>query len=331
MMTSSAVRRHETSIINAWNRTLEHLASCDIEVVCYNFMPVLDWTRTDLNYELPTGAMTLRFDHRQIAVFDLHILERENARQDYTQKERQQAAADYERMTESDRRLLTRNIIAGLPGRMTDSYDLAGFRKALGAYRQITAEQLCDNLNYFLSKVVPVAERVGIRLAIHPDDPPWDLFGLPRVVGNATDITRLLNSFPSEANGIALCAGTYGACVNNNVPLMAKEFSDRIYFAHLRSVQHDSGDPKSFFEDGHLDGDIDLVPVVKHLLSQEKRWREEGIGDREIYVRPDHGHQILDDLEKTTNPGYSAIGRLKGLAEIRGVIRGLQAAIAPTY
>ena len=306
--------------IEAWITTLKHLANCGIEVVCYNFMPVIDWTRTDLRHRLPTGAYALRFDQRDYAAFDLHILKRSGAETDYSATEFEQAQRDFDAMSEDQRQQLTKNIVAGLPGGMTDSYDLAQFAEALYQYDDVDRETLENNLAYFLDLVVPVAEAYGIRLAIHPDDPPWSLFGLPRVVCNAEDIHRILARHNSRTHGVALCAGTFGSDINNDVPEIAREFGSRVYFAHLRSVEHDLVEPRTFLEASHLEGDVDLIRVIRNLLQHEQNTAD----GHEIFIRPDHGHQMMDDLDKTVNPGYSAIGRLKGLAEMRGVIRTLE-------
>ena len=308
--------------IEAWVTTLKHLANCGIEVVCYNFMPVIDWTRTDLRHRLPTGAYTLRFDQREYAAFDLYILKRAGAEEDYSATELAQAKRDFDGMSNDQRQQLTKNIVAGLPGRMTDSYALAQFADALRRYEDVDRVTLEDNLAYFLDRVVPAAEAHGTRLAIHPDDPPWSLFGLPRVVCNAEDVDRILTRHNSSANGVALCAGTFGSHIDNDVPRMAKQFGSRIYFAHLRSVEHDWEEPRTFLEASHLEGDVDLIQVIRNLLQQEQE--QKYANGHDIFIRPDHGHQMMDDLDKAVNPGYSAIGRLKGLAEIRGVIRTLE-------
>ena len=309
--------------IDSWAETLRNLATSGIDVVCYNFMPVIDWTRTNLAFRMPSGALALRFDQRECAVFDLHILQRQGAERDYSASELELAQRDFEAMPEAKRRQLTENIIAGLPGKMTDSYDLDTFRVVLHEYDDVSREDLERNLDYFLERVVPVASEHGIRLAIHPDDPPWSLFGLPRVVCNSSDLTRLLDRHSEGVNGIALCAGTLGSHIDNDVVEMAQVFGARVHFAHLRSISHDADEPRSFVEASHLEGDVDLVRVLRILREHEKR-RTDDRGNA-IFIRPDHGHQMMDDLDKTVNPGYSGIGRLKGLAEIRGVLRALEA------
>ncbi|VUD53476.1 Mannonate dehydratase [Thalassocella blandensis] len=312
----------ETYIEN-WIQSMEHLAACGVNTICYNFMPVIDWTRTDLKFRLPSGAYALRFDQDAFAAFDLFILQRVNAHKDYTPQEIQRAQNEYERMSKEEMETLTSNIIAGLPGRMTDSYSIEDFRLALAQYAGLCKEHFRENLFNFLQRVLPRAERCGVKLAIHPDDPPRDMLGLPRVVCTAEDLRKLFEAQPSPANGITLCVGTYGSRPDNDLPAMAREFGDRIHFAHLRGVSRDANEQRSFYEANHLDSDIDMVSVIRELLTQEKR-REQG---NPIYIRPDHGHQMMDDLNKKTNPGYSGIGRLKGLAEIRGVIRALSVSL----
>ena len=309
--------------IDAWATTLQNLARCGIEVVCYNFMPVLDWTRTDLQYPLPTGARTLRFDFREYAVFDLYILCREGAENEYSQQELEQAKIDYAAMSIDAVEQLSSNIIKGLPGSMAGRYDIESFRQAISYYRDNSRQSLEACLDYFLSRVLPVAEKYGLKLAIHPDDPPWQLFGLPRIMCTSADIERLLARHSSIANGITLCTGTFGSCINNDVSDMAKRFSDRIYFAHLRNIVHDADESRSFTEANHLEGAVNIVDVVSYLLEHEASKSTRHQGYREVCFRPDHGHQMLDDLNKSENPGYSAIGRLKGLAEVRGVIQAL--------
>ena len=304
---------HE-NYIDGWIQTMENLAHCGIKVICYNFMPVIDWTRTDLRYKLPTGAYALRFDQKHFAVFDLFILKRDNAPQDYSAAEYAQAERLFHAMTESEKARLTDNIIAGLPGKMTDGYTLEQFRQRLCAYRGMTHEHLRDNLYAFLDNVLPVAEKLGVKLAIHPDDPPRDLLGLPRIICTADDLARLFKHNASPANGVTLCVGTFGSRPDNDLPAMVKQFGPRIHFAHLRGVSRDADEQRSFFEANHLDSDVDMVAVVGELLLQK----------HSIFMRPDHGHLMMDDISKSVNPGYSCIGRMKGLAEIRGVMRALQ-------
>ena len=310
--------------IDNWSTSMENLAACDIKTICYNFMPVIDWTRTDLAYKLNTGAYALRFDQTKFAAFDLYILQRADADADYTETEISQAREAYQQMSPEESERLTNNIIAGLPGKMTDSYSLDDFKNALAQYSHIGHAELRDNLDGFLSHILPKAEKLGVKLAIHPDDPPRDMFGLPRIICTADDLDRLFAQQPSSSNGITLCVGTYGSRPDNDLPAMARRFGSRINFAHLRGVSRDKNEQRSFYEANHLDSDIDMVSVIRELLTEEHK--REGRGQNaqnEIFIRPDHGHQMMDDIRKTVNPGYSGIGRLKGLAEVRGVIRAL--------
>ena len=317
---------HQRYVEN-WASSMINLAKCGITTICYNFMPVIDWTRTDLNLRLPSGAYALRFDQKKFAAFDLHILRREGAEEDYSEAEIAESYALYSAMSTAEKAELTENIIAGLPGRMTDAYGLDDFRAMLANYKGMTHEGLRDNLVSFLSQVLPQAEALGVKLAIHPDDPPRDMLGLPRVVCTANDLDTLFERLPSPANGITLCVGTYGSRPDNDLPAMARRFGPRIHFSHLRGVSRDHDEQRSFLEASHLDSDIDMVAVVGALLAEESRRRKLDDSRSEIYIRPDHGHRMMDDLNKKVNPGYSGIGRLKGLAEIRGVIRALYAQI----
>ena len=307
---------------------MENLAKCGIKTICYNFMPVIDWTRTDLKYRLSSGAYALRFDQKKFAAFDLFILERSNAQAEYTSIEISEAKAIYNQMSADDCDQLTCNIIAGLPGKMTDAYTLEDFRKALAQYENISRSVFRENLYHFLSQVLPKAELAGVKLAIHPDDPPQDMLGLPRIICTAQDLERLFVDQPSPANGITLCVGTYGSRPDNDLPAMASQFGSRIHFAHLRGVTRDKAEQRSFYEANHLDSDIDMVSVIRELLAEEqKRLQTDDSSNAEIFIRPDHGHQMMDDIGKEINPGYSAIGRLKGLAEVRGVIQALSATL----
>ena len=310
---------HQKYIEN-WILSLTNLAAEGIKTICYNFMPVIDWTRTDLKYQMPNGAIALRFDQDKFAAFDLFILKRQNASSEYSETEIERAKSAFESMTEDAKDELTNTIIAGLPGKMTDSYSLDDFRHSLRRYAKIDHETLRQNLFVFLEQVLPHAEKHGVKLAIHPDDPPWDMLGLPRIICKPDDLHTLFSKLPSPSNGMTLCVGTYGSRPDNDLPKMAIDFADRIHFAHLRGVSRDAGDPRSFVEANHLESDIDMVSVVRNLLSNER------VLDHEIFIRPDHGHQMMGDLDNTdVNPGYSAIGRMKGLAEIRGVVRALRA------
>jgi len=301
--------------IEAYQQSLRNLAANGIDVVCYNFMPILDWTRTDLRYVLPDGGWALRFDQDAFAAFDLFILGRVGAAAEYDEPAVARARAYHDGLSEAGRELLVRNIIAGLPG-SEEAYTLSTLREMLATYADIDAAALRENLGYFLRAVVPVAEEVGIRMAIHPDDPPRPLLGLPRVVSTRADAQWLLDAAPSVANGLTFCTGSYGVRADNDLVAMAKHFAPRIYFAHLRSTEREE-DPLSFHEAAHAGGDVDMVGVIAALVTEERRRERDG-GPR-IPLRPDHGHQLLDDQGRASNPGYSLIGRLKGLAEIRGI------------
>ena len=301
--------------ITAYQESLRNLALNGIDVVCYNFMPILDWTRTDLRYVMPDGSWALRFDQDAFAAFDLFILARDGASQEYHDANISRARTYYDNLSHEGRELLTANIIAGLPG-SEEGYTLDSFRQMLATYVDIDAEALRENLGYFLRAVVPVAQQAGVRLAIHPDDPPRPLLGLPRVVSTRQDLQWLLDSAPGEANGLTFCTGSLGVRADNELAAMATQFAPRIYFAHLRSTQREEN-PLSFHEADHTGGDVDMVAVIAALVGEERRREREG-GPR-IPMRPDHGHQILDDQHRRSNPGYSLIGRLKGLAELRGI------------
>ena len=303
----------------AWVASMVNLARCGVRIICYNFMPVIDWTRTDLAYELPDGARCLRFDADAFAAFDLFILKREGAEAEYSAQEIDQARAAHAAMSEADVAKLMANIIAGLPG-AEESYSLDSFRARLATYAEVDAERLRANLAAFLKIVIPVAEKEGVVLAIHPDDPPRPLFGLPRVVSTAADMKANAEMVDSPANGFTFCTGSYGVRPDNNLVEMFETHADRVHFLHLRATKREA-DPRSFHEAAHLDGDVDMVAVIKAVLLAERR---RGV---ELPMRPDHGHQLLDDLRKTSNPGYPAIGRLRGLAELRGVERAIRAFI----
>lgn len=301
--------------IAAYQQTLRNLAACGIDIVCYNFMPVLDWTRTDLAYPLPSGGWALRFDQDAFAAFDLCVLRRVGSEADYTPEEIARAQAYADALTPEGRDRLVDTIIAGLPG-SEEGYTLESFRAMLDSYAGLDADTLRENLAYFLRAIIPVAEEAGIRMAIHPDDPPRPILGLPRVVSTQADAQWLLDAAPSVANGLTFCTGSYGVRVDNDLVAMARHFAPKIYFAHLRSTQREAN-PLSFHEAEHLGGDVDMVGVIAELVREERRREAEG-GPR-LPLRPDHGHQLLDDQRRRANPGYSLIGRLKGLAELRGI------------
>jgi mannonate dehydratase len=300
-----------------YRQSLRNLAACGIGIVCYNFMPVLDWTRTDLAAPLPGGGRALRFDAHLFAAFDCFMLERPGAEADHPPEAVRRARAWFNASSESDRQRLLGNIMAGLPGAF-DRYDIPGLRRMLERYRGMTRDDLRRNLARFLKAVVPTAEEVGIRLCIHPDDPPRPTFGLPRVVGSADDLAFILKACPSEANGLTFCTGSLGAGPGNDVPAIARRFAPHVRFAHLRNVAKEPDG--SFMEADHLGGDVDMVQVVTALLEEQQRRFDAGDPRWRIPFRPDHGHELLDDVGKPAFPGYSAIGRLRGLAEIRGVM-----------
>jgi len=308
--------------IDAWIESMKAVAAEGIRIICYNVMPVVDWTRTDLDFPLATGATALRFDHDRFAAFDLHVLKRDSAAADYDAGTQSRARKAFDTMGEGEIEMLTRNISAGLPGAMTSSRNLEAFAERIASYRGLTPDKMRANVVAFLARVVPVADELGVRLTLHPDDPPRPLFGLPRIASTAADYKALFDAVPSPANGICLCVGSLGSRPDNDVAAMAKQFGPRIHFAHLRATLiDDAGKSLSFTESDHLDGDVNMIEVLRVLVAENARredaWR--------IPYRPDHGHRMLDDIEKTRiNPGYTGIGRLKGLAELRGAIRALQ-------
>jgi len=312
----------KTHIAN-WQETLRRLSASGIRTVCYNFMPVLDWTRTDLRWETRHGAKAMRFDLPDFAAFDIHILKRPAAQDDYPDWLTEEAAKRFADMPEVKIAALGRNIGAGLPG-SADGYTLDQLLEKLRSYEGTNRARLQQNLIDFLSEVTPVAEEVGINICAHGDDPPWPLLGLPRILSTEADYAHMLSQVDSRANGVTLCTGSLGARADNDLPFIASRFADRIHFVHLRNVTRETDTvPCSFFEDEHLEGGTDMVAVIAALLAEEARRREEGRADHEIPMRPDHGQEILDDLTRGAQPGYPAIGRLKGLAELRGIERTL--------
>lgn len=304
-------------LFDNYRQSMRNLAACGVDVICYNFMPVLDWTRTLLNAPLPGGGTALRFDISVFAAFDCFMLERTGAEADFAPETLVKARAWFGRSTQTDRDRLLATIMAGLPGAF-DRFDIPGLRKMLAAYRGITADRLRENLARFLREIAPVAEECNIKMCIHPDDPPRPLMGLPRIVSTEADIEFILSAVLSPMNGLTLCAGSLGAHPDNDIPAIARRFADRIYFAHLRNVKKEPDG--SFQEAAHLEGDTDMVALVTALLEEQQRRKAAGLKDWRIPMRPDHGHELLDDVGKKTHPGYPAIGRLKGLAELRGVM-----------
>ena len=303
--------------IEGWIASMEAVAACGIKTICYNFMPVVDWTRTDLDAELPTGATCMRFDADRFAAFELFILQRKGVEKDYTEEQRVRAKNVFDRFTQEDIDYLIMVIASALPGSTTDPLTIPGFRDKLETYAAIDATILRKHLAEFLAAVTPRAEELGVKLTLHPDDPPRPLFGLPRVASSAADYQALFDAVPSEANGMCFCTGSLGVRADNDLPAMAAHFAPRIHFVHLRATKRE--EDGSFYESDHLDGDVDMVSVITALVAEDRKR-----GGNKIPFRPDHGHRMLDDLHKTVTPGYAGIGRLKGLGELRGIMRAVQ-------
>lgn len=318
-------REDKDEYIKKYILSLKNLSESGLKIVCYNFMPLLDWTRTDLKYEVADGSLALRFNWNALAVFDLYILKRENAEFEYSEEEKRQGKAFFDSLDEKELETLTDTILQGVPGTST-IFTLNEFKELLHEYDGISRDQLKENLRYFLKQVIPEAEKLGIKLCCHPDDPPFPLFGIPRIVSTEEDLKYLISCVESPSNGITFCTGSLGPNIENDLPGIIDRMGGRIHFIHLRNIQHEKG--RSFYEADHLDGSVDMFEVMKALVKESKRRKELGREDYSIPYRPDHGHQMLDDLNKNIPfHGYSAIGRMRGLAELRGLELGISGSI----
>ena len=307
-----------------YKTSMQNVAAAGLEIICYNFMPVLDWTRTNLRYEVKSGGSCMRFDINDFAAFDIHLLQRQGAARDYGNAIADVAARRHAAMSEDDKKTLARNVTTALPG-STETMTMDRVREHLAEYGNISPEQLRKHFIDFLGEIVPLAEKLGLRFGCHPDDPPFSLLGLPRIMSTEADFVHVLKAVDSPSNGVTLCSGSFGARPDNDVPGIMTRLGDKVHFLHLRNVKRDTTDlVGSFYEAEHLAGDTDMVALIAAILVEERRRKHAGRADHQIPMRPDHGQDILDDLGRRSQPGYPTIGRLKGLAELRGVMRALE-------